>query len=160
MQRRTFIAAFGAWPVAAWWPATALAHHGWSSFDLTRPVYLEGKARRVAWRNPHAELDLEIDPALKLPPDLGRRTPPPQSASVDGPRVLGDARLPTRQDRVWRVELAPLTRMQAWQVPQIADGDTVAVVGFTFAGERGDPILRAEYLLLGPRIYGLRSSPA
>lgn len=160
MQRRTCIAAIGALPLAGAWPIAALAHHGWSSFDLTRPVYLQGKARRVAWRNPHAELDLELAAPLQLPADLGRLTPPAQTASVDGARILGGAQLPSRTDRVWRVELAPLTRMEAWKVPQIADGDAVAVVGFTFAGEKGDPILRAEYLILGTRLFGLRSSPA
>jgi hypothetical protein len=160
MQRRTWIAAAGAWPLAAGWPALAWAHHGWSSFDLNRPIYLEGKARRVAWRNPHAELDLELAADLKLPADLGSRPAPAQTASVDGPRVLGTARLPSRKDRTWRVELAPLTRMESWRVPPIQDGDTVAVVGFTFEGERGDAILRAEYLILGGRMFGLRSSPA
>lgn len=160
MQRRTWIAAAGAWPLAGWWPATALAHHGWSSFDLTRPIYLAGRARQVTWRNPHAELDLELDAGLKVPADLGQRTPPAQSATVDGAKLLGEARLPSRADRVWRVELAPLSRMNAWAVPEIRNGDALAVVGFTFAGEKGDAILRAEYLLVGGRIYGLRSSPA
>ena len=38
-------------------PRRACAHHGWSSFDQDRAVYLEGRAAKVAWRNPHAELD-------------------------------------------------------------------------------------------------------
>jgi len=45
-------------------------------------------------------------------------------------------------------------------VPQIKDGDTVGVLGFTFTGEKGDAILRAEYLFIGGQVYGLRSSPA
>ena len=44
-------------PLAAAWPAQA--HHGWSSFDQTRPLYLEGQALKVQWANPHAELQLE-----------------------------------------------------------------------------------------------------
>lgn len=58
------------------------------------------------------------------------------------------------------MELAPLTRMRAWNVDEIRVGDTVEVVGFTFHGERGDPILRVEYLFVGDQAYGLRSSPA
>ena len=47
---------------------TAWAHHGWSSFDQTRPLYLEGKALKVSWRNPHAELELELPAGgFKLP---------------------------------------------------------------------------------------------
>jgi hypothetical protein len=138
----------------------AFAHHGWSSFDLTKPIYLEGKAHKVAWRNPHAELELELAAGLKLPADLAGRRVPVQAAQVDGAGLLKAASLPTRKDTRWQIELAPLTRMEAWKVPVIKDGDTVAVLGFTFAGEKGEPILRAEYLFLGGQVYGLRSSPA
>jgi hypothetical protein len=138
----------------------ARAHHGWSSFDLNRPIWLSGKARRVAWRNPHTELELEVDAGLKVPADLAQRRLPSQVAMVDGPRLLGSAQVPTRADKLWQVELAPLTRMQAWQVPEISTGDAVAVLGFTFAGERGEAILRAEYLFYRGSAYGLRSAPA
>jgi hypothetical protein len=154
MQRRTFIA------TALTVPLAARAHHGWSSFDQSRPIYLEGKATQVAWRNPHAELKLELPADLKLPADLASRKLPAQSAGVDGLGLLKAAQLPTRKDRVWEIELAPLTRMDAWKVPEIKAGDTLGVLGFTFTGEKGDPVLRAEYLFLGGQVYGLRSSPA
>lgn len=143
------------------WAATpARAHHGWSSFDTSRPLYLEGRAATVRWRNPHAEFVLELAEPLALPPDLKQRSLPPQSAQVDGPGLLAAAQLPTRRDKRWSIELAPLTRMQAWQVPEIRPGMAVAVLGFTFTGEKGDAVLRAEYLFLGGKAYGLRSSPA
>jgi hypothetical protein len=140
--------------------APARAHHGWSSFDTGRPVYLEGRVGAVQWRNPHAELQLEVPAGLKLPPDLATRPVPAQSASVDGPALLAKAVVPTRTDRVWTIELAPLTRMNAWKVPQLKTGDAVSMVGFTFIAEKGDPILRVEYLFVNGRAYGLRSSPA
>jgi len=84
---------------------------------------------------------------------------PAQSASVDGPKVVAGAQLPTRRDRVWHVELAPLTRVQAWRVAEIKPGDPVAFVGYTFSGEKGDAVLRAEYLFVGGKAYGMRSSP-
>ncbi|MGD9833135.1 MAG: DUF6152 family protein [Piscinibacter sp.] len=155
MQRRQLLIAAAALPLSP-----AFAHHGWSSFDQNRPIYLAGKARKVAWRNPHAELDLELDSDLKLPADLARRPVPAQSASVDGAGLLARAQLPARTDKVWHIELAPLTRMEAWKVAPLRDGDAVAMVGFTFAGEKGDPILRVEYLMVGAQTYGLRSSPA
>ena len=136
------------------------AHHGWSSFDQGRPIYLEGVARKVAWRNPHAELDLELSADLKLPADLAQRTVPAQSSPVDGPKLLAAAVLPKRRDKVWQIELAPLSRMEAWKVPEIRNGDRVALLGFTFTEEKGDPVLRAEYVFLGGKTYGLRSSPA
>ena len=154
MQRRTLIVTALAAPLAVH------AHHGWSSFDQGRPIYLEGRAAKVAWRNPHAEMALELPADLKLPPDLASRKLPAQSAGVDGPALLRSAQVPTRKDRVWQIELAPLTRMDAWKVPEIKNGDTIGVLGFTFAGEKGDAILRAEYLFIGGQVYGLRSSPA
>ena len=148
-------------------PATALlgmpsafAHHGWSSFDQSRPLWLEGKALSVAWRNPHAELMLEPRVDLALPADLARRELPRQTAPVDAAAILKATTLPTRKERRWEIELAPLTRMEAWQVPVIKAGDTLAVIGFAFAGEKGDAVLRVEYLFFAGKIYALRSAPA
>jgi alcohol dehydrogenase len=41
----------------------------------------------------------------------------------------------------------------------VKPGDTVAVLGFTFTGEKGDALLRAEFLWSGGGVYGLRSAP-
>lgn len=138
----------------------AWAHHGWSSFDQQRPLWLEGRATQVWWRNPHAELDLQLPDKLALPADLKQRKLPVQSAGVDGPALLARAELPRRADKRWRVELAPLTRMQAWQVAEIKPGDSLGVPGFSFEAEKGEALLRAEYLFVGDKVYGLRSSPA
>lgn len=158
LQRRHFIASAGllALPLTR----TAWAHHGWSSFDQGRPIYLEGKAARVRWANPHAELELELPADLRLPADLATRALPAQSAQVDGQALLKAAQLPTRKDRRWQIELAPLSRMNAWGVPEIRNGDSVAMLGFTFTGEKGDAVLRVEYLFVGGKAFGLRSSPA
>jgi hypothetical protein len=155
MQRRIFIALPLSLSLPAW------AHHGWSSFDQARPIYLEGKVAQVAWRNPHVELKLDL-PAegLKLPADLATRSLPAQAAPVDGAALLKAAQLPTRRDRRWEIELAPLPRMQAWGVPEIKLGDALAMLGFTFTGEKGDAVLRVEYLFAAGKVYALRSSPA
>ena len=157
MQRRSllaFAAAAGLVPVAA------RAHHGWSGFDLDRPLYLEGKADKVVWKNPHAEVMLHVTPGLVVPADLPKRAVPAQSASVDAARILAAARVPTRKDPVWEIELAPLTRMEAWKVAEIKPGQSIAVVGYTFPAEKGDAVLRVEYLFADGKVYGLRSSPA
>lgn len=138
----------------------AWAHHGWSSFDQSRPLYLEGRAVSVAWRNPHVEFELELPDEPELPAGLASRSLPAQSAPVDGAALLKAATLPMRKDRRWAVELAPLSRMQAWQVPEIRVGDTVGVLGFTFTGEKGEAVLRGEFVFVGGKAYGLRSSPA
>lgn len=139
---------------------SAEAHHGWSSFDLDRPIYLEGKATKVKWANPHTEMMLDISAGMKLPADLASRIVPPQTAQVDAPALLKKAVLPKRTDKTWEIELAPLTRMEAWKVPEIKNGQTVALLGFTFKDEKGSAILRAEFVWLDGKTYALRSSPA
>ncbi len=152
MKRRTLI-------VAPLFSVPAWAHHGWSSFDLSKPLYLEGRASKVAWRNPHAELELELNADLKLPADLASRSLPAQAAAVDGLALLNAAQIPKRKDKRWTIELAPLTRMQAWKVAEVKPGEPVAVLGFTFAEEKGDAVLRVEYLFVQGKVYGLRSAP-
>jgi hypothetical protein len=152
MKRRTLL-------VVPLFTLPAWAHHGWSSFDLSKPIYLEGRASKVAWRNPHAELELDVSAEMKLPADLASRALPPQAAAVDGPALLKAAQLPKRNDKRWTIELAPLTRMEAWKVAEIKPGDPVAVLGFSFADEKGDAVLRVEYLFVQGKTYGLRSAP-
>ena len=72
MRRRDLLAA-GALSAAL---PVARAHHGWSGFDQDRPIYLEGKAVKVTWRNPHAEIEIELPATLQLPADLTRRSVP------------------------------------------------------------------------------------
>lgn len=156
MQRRPMLFAAGALLLAP----RAFAHHGWSGFDQTRPLWLEGRAAKVVWSNPHAELELDLPADLKLPADLASRALPAQSAPVDGPALLKAATLPTRKDKRWEIELAPISRLEAWKVPPIKVGDHVGVLGFAAPGEKGDAVLRVEYLFAGGKVYGLRSSPA
>jgi len=154
LKRRTLVAA------SVFAPLGALAHHGWSSFDQDRPVYLEGKVTKAKWQNPHAELELEVPAGLVVPPDLAQRAVPAQSAPVDGKAMLAKAVVPTRKDRKWEIELAPLTRMQAWKVAEIKAGAMISLVGFTLKGEQGDAVVRVEYLFVDGKAYALRSSPA
>ncbi|MDI1267682.1 MAG: DUF6152 family protein [Polaromonas sp.] len=159
MKRRDVIGAVCAVSSASLMPF-ARAHHGWSGFDQDRPIYLEGRVLKSLWQNPHVELEIELPATLKLPADLAQRALPAQSAPVDGKALLARAVVPTRKDRRWEIELAPLTRLQAWKVAEIKPGTQVSVLGFTFAREKGDAVLRAEYLFVDGKAYGLRSSPA
>ena len=144
-----------AWSVPAAW-----AHHGWSSFDQDRPLYLEGRVLESRWRNPHVELVIEPASPLVLPADLKSRALPAQTSGPDGPALLAKTMLPTRRERRWELELAPLTRMQAWKVQEIKAGAQVAAVGFSFKDEKGEAVMRVEYLFVQGQAYGLRSSPA
>ena len=65
MQRRHLLLAAAALPARS-----AFAHHGWSSFDTGRPLYLSGRARKVAWRSAQEMLErvgskLALDAAQK-----------------------------------------------------------------------------------------------
>ncbi len=157
MNRRHLVLAAVSMPLAS---PHVWAHHGWSSFDQERPIYLEGKVVSSKWQNPHAELMIELSPGLKRPPDLAKRALPAQGASVDGPGLLAKATLPKRTDRRWELELAPLTRLEAWKIPEIKPGALVSAVGFTLKDEKGEAVMRVEYLFVDGKVYGLRSSPA
>jgi Family of unknown function (DUF6152) len=136
-----------------------LAHHGWSSFDETKPIYLEGVVKTAKWQNPHAELMLDVNGAS--PPEaITRFAIPKQSANVDAVTVLGNAKAPTRKDKTWNIELAPLTRMDAWKVAEIKAGEKVALVGYTFKDQKGEAILRVEFLVRDGKVTPLRSGPA
>lgn len=154
MKRRPFLLAALAAPLAA------RAHHGWSSFDQDRPLFLQGRVVSVKWQNPHVELVLELPADYRLPADLARREVPPQSAAIDGKALLAKAVAPTRKDRRWEIELAPLTRVEAWRIAPLQPGATIGVLGYTFRDEKGAAVLRAEYLYVDGKAYGLRSSPA
>jgi hypothetical protein len=154
MNRRDILCAALALPAFA-----ARAHHGWSSFDQDKPIYVEGRVLAVRWQNPHAELDIELPAALQLPANLASRALPVQSAQVDGKALLARAQLPRRKDRKWEIELAPLTRMEAWRVEPLKVGASVSIVGFTLKDE-SEAVVRAEYLFVDGKAYGLRSGPA
>ena len=156
MERRTFLAALPLLIAAR----PSWGHHGWSSFDENRPIYLAGKVVQVRWQNPHADLVLELANPLTKPLTLGNRSVPKQSAPVDAEAILARAELPRRRDARWEVELSPLTRLQAWKTPEIKPGEFVELVGYTFPDEKGKAILRVEFLIRGPVITPLRSSPA
>jgi hypothetical protein len=154
MDRLTFLICLP----GAWLSLRAHAHHGWTSFDESKPLYFEGEVVAARWQNPHAEIDLRIEGGLRLPADLTTRSVPAQQAAVDAARILADAQPPPRSG-VWTCELAPLTRLAAWQVPQPDVGDRCAVVGFTRQGAP-DLRMRAEFVLIGEQVYPLRSVPA
>ena len=61
MKRRTCLVAVLAAPFAV------RAHHGWSSFNIDQPVFIEGRVVAVKWQNPHAELVVELPPDYKVP---------------------------------------------------------------------------------------------
>lgn len=160
MKRRNVLALASALAPLALWSRPAMAHHGWSSFDEARPLYIPGRVKAVKWQNPHAEIVITMAPDATLPADLAKRNPPAQtSSSVNGSKVLAAAALPKRRGD-WTIELSPMTRIESWKVPEPKIGDTVAAICYSFKDEKGEAFARVEYLIIGDKMYGLRSNPA
>jgi hypothetical protein len=40
-------------------PVAAIAHHGWSSYDSSRPLSLDGTIREAGYEHPHGYVKLE-----------------------------------------------------------------------------------------------------
>ena len=55
-----------------------------------------------------------------------------RDAALEG--LLAKAVVPTRRDRRWQIELAPLFRIGQWQMPEIKPGTSLSLLGFTFEG--------------------------
>lgn len=158
MNRRQFFLSLPVLTLAS----QALAHHGWSSFDEARPLYFEGVVKTVKWQNPHAEITITMAANTTLPSDLAKRNWPLQTQNIDSKKIISAATLPTARGD-WILELSPLTRVEAWKVEPPKVGDKVAAIGYTFAAEKkynGNQMARIEYLIVGEKIYGLRSMPA
>lgn len=156
-HRRLWLRSSGAMVLAAT-TGSVRAHHGWSSFDSDRPLYVEGTVKLVRWQNPHVELQIELKTGLTVPADLAKRTPPAQSQQVDGVGILAKAQVPTSAAKSWTLELAPMFRVEAWKIAQPAAGSVVAAVGYAAPGEK-NAFMRVEYLIVGSNLYGLRSMP-
>lgn len=157
MNRRNFV--LGA-AVFGFLPNLARAHHGWGGFDTATPVYLAGTVKESKWRNPHAELVIEVPATLALPQDLGDRTLPAQRSTIDGPDILRRTLLPQRPGGDWTIELAPLLRISQWRIEEIGRGEAVEAIGYVMRMDNAPAYMRAEYLFHAGRVYGLRSAPA
>ena len=132
-------------------PFAARAHHGWSSFDQERPLYLAGTIKATRWNNPHAELTVAVPPDLKVPADLASRPVPAQSQTVDGAAVL-ELGTPSY--------VLPLFRMNAWGMRDAPkDGARVEAIGYAGSSLSGRQFVRVEYLWIEGKAAGLRSSP-
>ena len=159
MHRRTLLLLSLGAPFSA--PLVARAHHGWSSFDQDRPLYLAGTIKATRWNNPHAELTVVVPADLKVPADLAARPLPAQSQTVDGSAILKKASAPAPSAGEWTLELAPLFRMNAWGMRDAPrEGARVEAIGYAGSSLSGKQFVRVEYVWIDGKAAGLRSSPA
>ena len=129
MNRRVFVSSVSAVSAVAL-SQRAFAHHGWSSFDEARPIYLVGKIKSLKWQNPHVELVITMAADAALPASLAKRAFPAQTAPVDGAKILAAAALPKKRGD-WTLELSPMTRIHAWKVTEPKVDDIMEAVGYT-----------------------------
>jgi hypothetical protein len=105
---------------------TASAHHGWSGYDSTKPLNLTGSIKESGYEHPHGFVSLEV----------------PASAAGAG--------------KVWRVVLAPPSRMENRGLPRemLKAGTTVSVVGYPHRTDGEE--MRAERITVGGKTVELR----
>lgn len=108
MRTRLAIAALALVGLAA----PVAAHHGWSGYDASRLVQLEGTVQAAAFDNPHAQVTLRTE------------------------------------ERVYRLVLAPPSRMQARGLPagSIKADDRVTVEGYPHRQEADE--FRCERIMV------------
>ena len=99
---------------------SALAHHGWSSYDSNKEMTLTGDIREAGYEHPHGFIALAVE------------------------------------GKVWRVVLAPPTRMESRGLPRemLKVGATATVVGYPKRSEPDE--LRAERITIGAKTTELR----
>jgi Family of unknown function (DUF6152) len=60
MNKKTVIALLGMFASIALPATPALAHHGWSEYDNSKPVALTGTVTEVLYTYPHATIKLDV----------------------------------------------------------------------------------------------------
>lgn len=156
MQRRSFFTALATLsPVPL-----ALAEHGWETYDLAKPLYLEGEVTTIIWADPHSHLELLHRSGVTVPADLLQRPIPKQRENVDTAALLRNARVPPAGREIWRVELPSLALLSKWDVRRPKIQQVIGVVGYPGPQLLDTPTVRAEILFIGGKAYPMRSDPA
>jgi hypothetical protein len=129
-------------------PGQAAAHHGWSSYETSQPLYVSGTLQELLWQNPHVEMRLTVAADVTLPPELPNAVLPEQFERDGGRAILSNAALPPDPAKTWLVALAPIGRLESWGVLESsmpAPGASLAVVAYQNRSEPDE--LRAEALI-------------
>ncbi|NVO25446.1 DUF6152 family protein [Donghicola mangrovi] len=132
------IAAALAAPMVATAPISALAHHGWSSFDTTRAYYIKGTVTDVRWGNPHSEVTMTVDQTA-LPEGFRTRPLPPGSDERDGEATMASARAYDGDEQEIHLVLAGPSWMARWGLDRPLEvGETIEVLGYLGAADAHD----------------------
>jgi len=106
--------------------ATVLAHHGWGSYDASKPITVVGPITIVG---------------------------PIQTSKYENPHVFISVKAP---DKVWNVVLAPTSRMlnRGALKEMVAVGKTVTAFGYPSTAEKDE--MRAERITVDGKTVEMR----
>jgi hypothetical protein len=161
MKVRTAAALLGLWMVCAAVPL--FAHHSFkSTFDIDKPVQIEGKVTQLNWGNPHASFDVTVvDKAgtlswrveLPSPNDVIRGGFNRNTIAVGGDVVVGGyvaksgERLISAAAVILKAtgQSLAIPTEQSWKLPERSDeryyaGESVRLTGKVVSIERVNPI--------------------
>lgn len=139
---------------------SAAAQSGWTGVDQAAPVYIEGIVRTTSWDAPRAELVVDVPADVTLPKGLESRTIPAQQSKIDSQALLSKTGLPPAARGAWTVELASVSRLEAWGLKApIPVGQPIALVGYALPPPAKPRALRAEYIFIDGKVVPLRSNP-
>jgi hypothetical protein len=134
-----------------------LAHHGFGSFDIKVMYYIAGRVTRLEWADPHFMLNLEVEPGLKVPPDIW---------SIEMPRdaeiamSIPDDLVPLpigAQPETWELTMPSLERARKIGLDREAVEPGRMIAGIGYRGcDMHDNEFRCDLLLIDGKAYALR----
>jgi hypothetical protein len=141
-----------------------LAHHSFqSTFDIGKPIRIEGKVTQVSWGNPHASFDVTVVDnkagtlswrvELPSPNDIMNGGLNRNSISVGSDVAVGGYAAKSRERRIGAAAVTMkftgnslvIPVEQSWKMPERGDeryyaGDSVHMIGKVVSVERVNPI--------------------
>lgn len=120
--------------------SSAVAHHGWGSYDAKNPVTVAGKVKTSKYENPHVVITVD---AVAKPDAKG----------------TADAKAPAKTEEVsktWTITLAPTSRMinRGALVELVAVGKEVSAFGYPSTVEKDE--IRAERITVDGKTIEMR----
>lgn len=107
------------------------AHHGWSYFDTSQPLYFSGTVEEVSWKNPHPELIIRVPDNLALPENINAINIPPELEELNFQNTIDNLNVLPNPGGNWTLILAPTTRLNEWGMPEAPQiGEEIAVFGY------------------------------
>lgn len=130
----------------------SFAHHGYSRFDGSRPLYLSGVIQKIYWGQPHVEITVRTE----------GRTPPPSLAKQpipEGGVIPKNLRIAAKGD--WKIVISTIIKLErrGLKAADVAVGKRIMMVAYPSCDDRNGG--RAELLWVdGGKNYWVRDAAA